>query len=54
MEDSKRLRAFFDRRARVFDNYYLPDGKSFVFKILDFLFRRSIERRLRLTVEECR
>ena len=53
MEDSKKVRAFFDRRARAFDSYYLPESKSLFLKILDFLFRGSIERRLRLTVEEC-
>lgn len=53
MEDSKKVRAFFDRRARAFDSYYLPEDKSLFLKFLDFLFRGSIERRLRLTVEEC-
>ena len=54
MDDSNKVKAFFDRKARQFDSYYLDKTKSLSWKILDFLFRQSIYKRLERTLHECR
>jgi len=54
MDGSKRVKAFFDKQARQFDAYYLDESKPLSWKILDFIFRRSIHARLILTLEECK
>lgn len=40
--------------ARQFDAYYLDEKKPFFWKVLDFIFRKSIRTRLQLTLEECK
>ena len=53
MDDSNRVKAFFEKEAKQFDAFYLEEEKPFYWKVLDFLFRRSIHRRLELTLQEC-
>ena len=53
MSDSNRLKAFFNQKASYFDSYFIKGNKSLFRKVLDFLFRQSIQKRLQLTIKEC-
>lgn len=53
MNDSEKVRIFFERWAGDFDRYYDEETKNILSKALDFIFRQSIKERFRLTLEEC-
>ena len=54
MDGSDKVKTFFERWARQFDSYYLEKKKPFSWKVLDYLFRRSMNDRLQLTLQECK
>lgn len=51
METQNRVKEFFERRVDKFDSIYAPE-KKLIWKILDFLFRRSMQKRFELTLQE--
>lgn len=53
MEDSRLVQAFFNKRASQFDSYYHKE-KPLRWRLLDFLFRRSMTYRFGSVLEECR
>ncbi len=52
MFETSKVRTFFQGRAEKYDSIYDKD-KKLIWKILDFIFRRSIQRRFELTLQEC-
>ncbi len=46
-----KVREFFERRVDKFDSIYAPEKKT-LWKILDFLFRRSMQKRFELALKE--
>ena len=51
METQNRVKEFFEKRVEKFDSIYAPE-KKLIWKILDFLFRRSMQKRFELTLQE--
>lgn len=52
MFETSNVRTFFQGRVKKYDSIYDKD-KKFIWKMLDFIFRRSIQRRFELTLDEC-
>ena len=52
MYETSKVRIFFQGRVEKYDSIY-DKNKSFIWRILDFIFRRSIQRRYELTLDEC-
>jgi len=50
--ETNKVRTFFQGRVNKYKSIYSKD-KTPIWKILDFLFRRSVQRRFELTLEEC-
>jgi len=46
------VRTFFQGRVKKFSSIYSKDKKP-IWRMLDFLFRRSVQKRFELTLEEC-
>ncbi|MDP2939631.1 MAG: methyltransferase domain-containing protein [Candidatus Omnitrophota bacterium] len=51
MRETNKVKRFFDKRVNKFDSIY-DTKKKLVWKVLDFIFRKSVERRFELTCRE--
>lgn len=51
MDDISKVKKFFDRRVAKFDSIY-SSQKRLLWRVLDFIFRSSMQRRFELTLEE--
>ncbi|MFH1655620.1 MAG: class I SAM-dependent methyltransferase [Candidatus Omnitrophota bacterium] len=52
MFETSKVRTFFQGRVNKYSSIYSKDRQP-IWKILDFLFRRSVQKRFELTLEEC-
>lgn len=52
MFETSKVRTFFQGRVEKYDSIY-DKNKKLVWKILDFIFRRSIQKRFEITLKEC-
>ena len=52
MFETSKVRIFFQGRVEKYDSIYGKD-KKLIWRVLDFIFRRSIQKRFELTLKEC-
>ena len=51
-DNTEAIKVFFDKTSRQFDSYY-SEKKPLIKRVLDYIFRRSMNRRVRLAMDEC-